>query len=77
MSEPKESSVRFGRIRSDAIERSEVAHTLPFFLRAWWLRDRDINADVVIVYNNVSSLPLWSSHSDPFCDATTLDVFGV
>jgi hypothetical protein len=62
-------------IRSDAVERAKVAHTLPFILRAWWLRDRIGFEDLNFGEPVDATLPLWSLHSDPICDAANMDVY--
>ncbi len=61
--------------RSDSLRRAAVADQLPFFLRAWWLRDRMQNANVVFGEHNNATVPLWSLHSDPVCDSSNIDNF--
>jgi hypothetical protein len=55
------------------LQRGEVAHTLPFFLRAWWLRDRLGNEEMAFGGGNGSTLPLRSAHTDPICDVANAD----
>jgi hypothetical protein len=64
-------------VRSDCVRRAEVAHTVPFFLRAWWLRDRVGFEDIEFGLNGEATHPLWSLHSDPICDAANIDTFGL
>ncbi len=45
---------------------------VPFFLRAWWLREYKVSDDSPTDPAWVT-LPLWSSHTDPICDAVCLD----
>jgi hypothetical protein len=61
--------------RSSVRIRATVAGALPFFLRAWWLRDRLENASLVFGDDDGLTLPLWSLHSDPICDAANSDVY--
>ncbi len=64
-------------IRSDSVRRAEVAESLPFFLRNWWLRDRVGFEDVEFGSGGNATHPLWSLHSDPICDAANIDTFGL
>lgn len=59
--------------RSSSKRRLELADAVPFFLRAWWLRDRVENSSISFGAFPSASLPLWSLHSDPICDAANLD----
>jgi hypothetical protein len=63
------------RMRSDLKIRAEIADLLPFFLRAWWLRDRIENEDINFGQQSTSSLPLFALYSDPMCDAANVDNF--
>jgi len=60
-------------MRSDSKIREDVADLVPFFLRAWWLRDRVENEDVNFGEYSNSTLPLFALHSDPMCDASNID----
>jgi len=62
-----------GTTRSSVTRRSEIADFVPFFLRAWWLRDRVENSLISFGAFPSATLPLWSLHSDPVCDAANLD----
>lgn len=62
-------------LRSDAVRRAEIANFVPFFLRNWWLRDRQVNEGLEFGVNSESTLPLFAVHSDPVCDASCMDMF--
>ncbi len=53
--------------------RLELADSVPFFLRAWWLRDYQENSDIVFGAFPTGTVPLWCLHSDPQCDAANID----
>jgi hypothetical protein len=55
--------------------RAEFANSVPFFIRAWWLRDRTANNDLDYGEFNTGTSPLWSLHSDPICDAANMDFY--
>jgi hypothetical protein len=59
--------------RVDCVRRVEGADALPFFLRAWWLRDRKHNDDLMYGAGNTATLPIWNAHSDPLCDSANVD----
>jgi len=59
----------------DAVERANTANLLPFFLRAWWLRDRSDYASLNFGDCLLTTGPLWCIHSDPLCDAGNIDSF--
>lgn len=59
--------------RSSAKVRKEIAQTLPFFLRAWWLRDRVRKNEPMFGEGSSYTFPGWSMHSDPICDAANTD----
>ena len=61
--------------RCDAVKRAEVADQLPFFLRAWWLRDRIETEGLGFGEGGAATTPLWLLHSDPICDAANIDCF--
>ncbi len=65
--------VNIDTTRSSAKRRVEIADDVPFFLRAWWLRDRVENSLISFGAFPSTTLPLWSLHSDPMCDAANLD----
>jgi hypothetical protein len=65
------------RDRADCVYRREIAGSLPFFMRAWWLRDRVENEDIVFGDGDGETMPLWSSHSDPMCDASNVDTMEI
>jgi hypothetical protein len=61
--------------RADSVRRAEVANTVPFILRAWWLRDRAFTHNLNFGGGvGAKTLPMWSSHSDPLCDAANVDI---
>lgn len=62
-----------GPARASAERRAELAGDVPFFLRAWWLRDRVEMDSINFGAFPTTTLPLWSLHSDPLCDAANLD----
>jgi len=62
---------------ADVNSRAALANRLPFFLRAWWLRDREENADLYFAEGVFSTMPIWCVHTDPFCDAGNSDSFTV
>jgi len=55
------------------LSRQEEADELPFFLRAWWLRNFIENEGLVWTKESGVTSPLWSLHSDPLCDVGTVD----
>ncbi|HEY9679200.1 MAG TPA: hypothetical protein V6C76_14420 [Drouetiella sp.] len=61
--------------RSDVNKRAEIADSLPFFLRAWWLRDRSEYADLYFGEGYFATMPMWCMHTDPFCDAGNSDSY--
>lgn len=50
------------------MDKSQTAHLVPFFLRAWWLRNTSEYADLSFGEPDNISAPLWSKYSDPICD---------
>jgi hypothetical protein len=64
-------------VRRDAVLRGELGHTVPFFLRSWWLRDRLEYSDLEFGDGSAATHPLWSLHSDPICDAANIDTFSM
>lgn len=75
MTEGITSSQSAGTPRSDAVLRAQVADDLPFFMRAWWLRDRICCQELVFGEQSSSTRPLWSAHSDPLCDTSNMDIY--
>jgi hypothetical protein len=73
VTERKSDSLDVSSPRADCVCRAAVANTVPFFLRAWWLRDREQNAQLNFGQGTGFTLPLWSLHSDPTCDAANVD----
>lgn len=71
------SDVNERSVRSDCVRRAELADLVPFFLRAWWLRDRAGFENLEFGLAGESTHPLWSLHSDPICDAANVDTFGL
>src|SRR4029077_13508779 len=60
--------------RASAVDRYALARRLPFFLRAWWLRDMVEYADLDFSGKvETTATPLWSLYSDPVCDASNVD----
>ncbi|HEY9732627.1 MAG TPA: hypothetical protein V6C89_11985 [Drouetiella sp.] len=53
--------------------RQEQAAELPFFLRAWWLRNFLENEGLVWTKDSGVTSPVWSLHSDPMCDVGSVD----
>jgi hypothetical protein len=53
--------------------RSLTADQVPFFLKAWWLKDQKSQADLVWPDQNWLTLPLFSLQTDPGCDAGGID----
>ena len=54
-------------------ERLKTASVLPFFLRAWWLRDFALSADIDFHVDVTVTGPVWSLYSDPMSDTGSLD----
>ena len=57
----------------DLAERELEANELPFFLRAWWMKDYAESADLQFQQDQTVTFPLGALHSDPFCDAGCID----
>ena len=55
------------------VSRLLSAELVPFFLRAWWLRDYQESGDIVFGAFPSGTVPLWCLHSDPQCDAANID----
>ncbi len=53
--------------------REEKAEELPFFLRAWWLRNFVETEGLVWSPDSGVTSPLWSLYSDPLCDVGSVD----
>ena len=53
--------------------REQTAELVPFFIRAWWLRDFEDSADIVWPSTAYVTGAIWSLHSDPLVDAAGLD----
>lgn len=56
-----------------SVSRHEQADQLPFFLRAWWMRNFLESEGLVWPKESGVTSPLWSLHSDPMCDIGTVD----
>jgi hypothetical protein len=54
-------------------ERARIAEQLPFFLRAWWMKEHQESADLDFQQDSIVTCPLSSLYSDPFCDAGCID----
>lgn len=54
--------------------RLDNAHEVPFFLRAWWVKDYERPEEIRWQAPDWLTLPLFSLQSDPFCDAGNLDL---
>lgn len=54
-------------------KREQAADRVPFFLRAWWLREFKQETNWKVSTHKFITGPLWSSHSDPLCDQGNLD----
>lgn len=53
--------------------RQRQADDLPFFLRAWWLRNF-LEAEGLVWSQDLGiTSPLWSLYSDPLCDVGSVD----
>ncbi len=57
----------------ELITREERADQLPFFLRAWWMRDYLESDGLQWTADSGVTSPLWSLHSDPLCDVGSVD----
>lgn len=53
--------------------RQSCADRLPFFLRAWWLREFEESCDLTWPEPGQVTGAVWSRHSDPLCDAAGVD----
>lgn len=53
--------------------REELAHKLPFALRAWWLHEYEESSDLSFESLTGQTRPLYCLHSDPLCDAGNMD----
>lgn len=53
--------------------RLQTVESVPFFLRSWWLRDYQVEADMIWQQPNWLTLPVFSTYSDPVCDAGNVD----
>lgn len=57
------------------VSPKELADRVPFILRAWWLKDYDREERHQFFEDaSLLTLPLWSLHSDPKCDAASVDI---
>jgi len=55
-------------------DRKESADRIPFILRSWWLRDFADEYDQQFFEDpGLLSLPLWTLHTDPKCDTSSVD----
>ncbi len=55
--------------------RKEQAEKIPFVLRAWWMRDFAEEFDQMFFEDaGLLSLPIWSLHTDPKCDTSSIDI---
>lgn len=52
---------------------ASVADRLPFFLRAWWLRE-DAGSGFASMPSGLYTMPVGSPYSDPLCDVACADV---
>jgi hypothetical protein len=50
-----------------------TASSVPFVLRAWWLREFEEYKDFDWCGETQITGPLWSNFSDPLCDCGSLD----
>lgn len=53
------------------MDNSQLANLVPFFLRAWWLRQTSEYADIMWGEPDNICAPLWSKYSDPICDVAS------
>jgi hypothetical protein len=54
--------------------RKDIAYRVPFFLRAWFLKDFPEYKDFSWLKDD-QPVALWSNYSDPICDLGDIDVF--
>jgi hypothetical protein len=53
--------------------RQSQADRLPFFLRAWWLRDFELDEELVWPESSHVTGAVWSTQSDPLSDVAGID----
>lgn len=51
------------------------ADSLPFLIRAWWLRDYEESRELQWGVDVQLKAPLWSKYSDPMCDLAGSEYF--
>jgi hypothetical protein len=49
------------------------AQRVPFFLRAWWLRDYQETADLTFAEAGAVTGGIWAMYADPLCDLSNWD----
>ncbi|MGH9550643.1 MAG: hypothetical protein ACRD3W_14785 [Terriglobales bacterium] len=57
----------------ELLPRSQTCASIPFFLRAWWMSDYKSEADTIWQPPTWLTSPIASAHTDPFCDAGSMD----
>jgi len=60
-------------MKQSDLPRKKTATQVPFFLRAWWLKDYELDSDISWHSPNWLTLPVFSLQSDPICDAGSVD----
>jgi hypothetical protein len=74
MSAPNQENKKSAEGHGDApTDREQVAHLVPFVLRAWWLRNYKEYEGIEWHTDIPITGPFWSMYSDPFCDQGNSD----
>jgi hypothetical protein len=54
--------------------RRHLAQNAPFFLRAWLMTYHEDTSELFGQIPGAFTFPVWSSHTDPMCDAGNSDI---
>ncbi|MBS1955901.1 MAG: hypothetical protein JST89_17080 [Cyanobacteria bacterium SZAS-4] len=68
-----DSAINGAELGENSSTRQERADQLPFFLRAWWMRDFLESEGLLWTADAGVTSPLWSLYSDPLCDVGSVD----
>jgi hypothetical protein len=60
-------------LRSSLPERAKSANLVPFFMRAWWLKDFVESEAISFGEHSTRTSLMFSTHTDPMCDASNTD----
>jgi hypothetical protein len=61
--------------KGTSLDLKDLAHLVPFVLRAWWLKDNKEYAELNFGEEDGLKGDLWSRHSDPICDLSDIEEF--